>query len=143
MMDKLLHQDCRELMALCQGVRRAVQRQDVYAINRLNVESGRLMADFQAHWDAFQTTAARSTSDGDLTLLHTMIHDTLTQVETHHRALGRALAEAGPGIHSSVTGTVALLGLLRPATVPVLRATGTGPRRKGASPQSPLGYNRH
>jgi hypothetical protein len=98
MIDKSLHQDCRELMALCQGVRRAVQRQDVSAINQLNVESGRLMANFQAHWDAFQTSAARSTPDGDLTVLHTLIHNTLTQVETHQRALGRVLADEGLGI---------------------------------------------
>lgn len=111
MMEKLLDQDCRELMALCRGVRQAVQRQDVSAISRLNVESGRLMADFHAHWDAFQTTAARSTSDGDLALLQTMIHDALTQVETHQRALGRALAEEGPGIHSPVTARGCAVGV--------------------------------
>ncbi|TKB72173.1 MAG: hypothetical protein E8D45_11250 [Nitrospira sp.] len=111
MMDKWLHQDCRELMALCQGVRRAVQRQDVSAINRLNGESGRLMADFQSHWDAFQTTAARSTSDGDVTLLQTMIHDAMTQIETHQRAIGRALAAEGPGIHSPLTAHGCAVGV--------------------------------
>ena len=111
-MDKLLHQDCRELMALCQGVRRAVQRQNVSAIGRLNVESGRLMADFQAHWNAFQATAVRSTSDGELTVLKRMIYDVLTQVETHHRALGLALAEEGPAIPSPITANGWAVGAL-------------------------------